>query len=63
MEGDELTAKMTGYDPDGTAILIQKCVDPEVEEETARRGSLYESVRSFSIHRLEDCSKNEKENQ
>ena len=33
MAGHELTAKMTGYDPENTAILIQGCVDPAVEEE------------------------------
>jgi hypothetical protein len=33
MRGHELAAKMTQYDPDGTVILIQECVDKKVAEE------------------------------
>ena len=33
MRGYETTAKMTEYDPEGQAIIVQKCVDPKAEEE------------------------------
>ena len=34
MRGHETTVQMTGYDPEGTAIMVQKCVDEKVAAET-----------------------------
>lgn len=36
MRGHETTAQMTGYDPEGTAIIVQKCVDEKVAAETCQ---------------------------